>query len=236
MDSNIITNESVKKAAFRYGADLCGIASVDSFNEAPEGFNPADIFPDCKTIVVTALKMPEGTFLGNSKIPYTVTNDKLLDEVNRITVSMSRDLERNYDVKCIPIPGEPYEYWDEDNKTGRGILSLKHAGRLAGLGSIGKNSLLTNKKYGNRIVLGALLIDKIIQPDNIDNDPLCIEGCNLCEKNCPVNAIGNGSVNQKLCRKNSYHTNEKGYFVYTCFKCRVVCPNGRGNVTGDTVK
>jgi len=230
MNSIKITNEYVKQTASRYGADLCGIASVDSFNEAPEGFHPADIFPECKTVVVIALRMPEGTFAGNSKIPYTVANDKLLDEVVKISVSMSREFEKHHDVKCIPVPGEPYEYWDEENKTGKGILSMKHAGRLAGLGSIGKNSLLTNKKYGNRIVLGAVLIDKIIGADNIDNEPGCIENCSLCEKSCPVGAIENGSVIQKLCRGNSSVINKKGYFIYTCFKCRVVCPRGKGSM------
>ena len=36
-----------------------------------------------------------------------------------------------------PIPcDEPYEFWDDEKKHGRGILSLKHAGVLAGLGTI----------------------------------------------------------------------------------------------------
>ena len=226
--NNIITNEYVKQMAFKYGADLCGVASVDVFSQAPEGFHPTDIFSECKTVIVTALKMPEGTFLGKSKVPYTAANDRLLDELFGISVSMSRELEKHRDAKCIPIPSEPYEYWDAENQTGKGILSLKHSGYLAGLGFMGKNSMLTNRKYGNRIVLGALLIDKIIQADNIDNDIKCVDGCNLCEKKCPVNAISNGSVDQKLCRGNSGIINEKGYFLYTCFECRAVCPNGKG--------
>lgn len=230
MNNNIIiSNEQVKQIAYNFGADLCGLASVDSFKDAPKGFHPLNIFPECRTVAVIAIKMPEGVFLGNSKIPYTVTNDKLLDEIVKISISMSIELERNYNINSIPIPGEPYEYWDEENKTGRGILSLKHSGRLAGLGTIGKNSLLTNKMFGNRIVLGAVLIDQIITADSIDNDPVCIEGCSLCEKNCAVNAISNGSVNQKLCRGNSCLTTDKGYFIYTCFECRVICPKGKGS-------
>ena len=225
----IITNKDVKQTAFNLGAELCGIASADSFNEAPHGFHPADIFPECKSVIVTAKKMPEGTFTGNSKIPYTTANDILLAEVNKISVLVSIELERLYDIRCIPVPGEPYEYWDAENMTGKGILSMKHSGRLAGLGTIGKNSLLTNKRYGNRIVLGAVLTDKVIQADSIDNAPGCVDGCNLCERRCPVNAIRNGSVNQKLCRKNSQRITEKGYFIYTCFECRVACPNGMGS-------
>ncbi len=228
MDKNSLTKQHIKQTAFKYGTDLCGVASVDAFKEAPEGFHPSDIFPGCGTVVVTALKMPEGTFLGKSMIPYTVTNDKLLDRLVWISVSMSREFEKEFDVKCLPVPGEPYEYWDEQNKTGKGILSLKHAGRLAGLGSIGKNSLLTNKIYGNRIVLGALLIDKKIEADKIDDEPLCIDSCSLCEKSCPAGAIQNGSVIQKLCRGSSQTVNKKGYFIYTCFRCRAVCPNGKG--------
>ena len=60
--------------------------------------------------------------------------------------------------KAIPIPSdEPYEYWDSENKHGRGILSLKHSAQACGIGCIGKNTLLINEKYGNRLYLGAVI-------------------------------------------------------------------------------
>lgn len=223
-----IPNEQIKTIACKYGADLCGIASVALFHNAPHGFHPRDIYSECKTVVVIAVKLPEGIFQSTSKIPFTTTYEKILDDVIKMTISISHELEKKFKAICVPIPSEPYEYWDEVNKIGKGILSLKHAGWLAGLGSIGKNTLLTNKSFGNRIVLGALLINKESKSDEIDTFQACLKGCNLCETNCPVNAIQDGTVNQKLCRNNCGVTTKKGYFIYTCFQCRIICPNGKG--------
>jgi len=209
------------------GADLCGIAPIDSFKEAPRGFHPADIFPSCKSVVVIAGRIPEGPFRSGSAVPYTAVNDALLQKVIHITVSMSLELEQHGAV-CVPVPSEPYEYWDEENREGKGILSLKHAGKLAGLGTIGKNSLLTNRLLGNRMVLGALLMDLVVEHDEVDTAPRCGDECRACEDTCPVHAISGGMVNQKLCRGNSCTVNKKGYALYTCFECRSVCPHGSG--------
>ncbi len=33
----------IKEAILSYGADVCGIASIERFVDAPEGFSPKDI-------------------------------------------------------------------------------------------------------------------------------------------------------------------------------------------------
>ncbi|MDP3177129.1 MAG: hypothetical protein Q8M76_04445 [Spirochaetaceae bacterium] len=47
----------------------------------------------------------------------------------------------------------------------RDSLSLKHAGLLAGLGKIGRNSLLINEVYGNMIWMSAVLTSAMLEPD-----------------------------------------------------------------------
>lgn len=224
----MITNRYIKKIADAHGMDLCGVASIDSFEKAPTGFHPHDIFSECKSVIAIAKVVPEGPLKYKSNIPYTVANDIILNKVISASILMSTEIEQRKKAACIPVPSEPYDYWDAENLVGKGLLSLKHAGYLAGLGSIGKNSLLTNKKFGNRITLGAILVDEEIKPDKIETVNPCPEACELCEVNCPVSAIADCSVNQKLCRNNSMVTNKKGYAYYSCSECRVVCPNGEG--------
>jgi len=224
----MITNIDVKKIAAALGADLCGIASVERFEAAPKGFHPEDIFVDTKSVVVIARLFPEGPFHTDSPVPYTAAHDVILHEIIRISCELCIELERNDGVIAVPIPSEPYEYWDDDKKEGRGILSLKHAGVLAGLGSIGRNHLLVNEKYGNRIVLGAVLLNVALEGDPINARRFCDDNCNLCIDSCPAAAITAGGVNQRLCRDNSGYMNKKGYFLYTCNACRKVCPNGAG--------
>lgn len=38
-----ITKKEIKERLYELGADLCGIAGVDRFGEAPEGYHPLDV-------------------------------------------------------------------------------------------------------------------------------------------------------------------------------------------------
>jgi epoxyqueuosine reductase len=201
---------------------------VERFSSAPEGFKPTDIYPDTKSVVVIARRFPEGPFLSKSPIPYTVTNDTIINEVVRITCNICNRLELEGDIIAVPVPGDPYEYWDEEKHEGRGILSLSHAGYMAGLGVFGKNSLLTNATFGNRIVLGAALLNIEIEPDDLADYDFCPPDCRVCIKSCPAGALDGKTVNQKLCRAVSQGHTKKGDYLYLCNNCRKLCPNGKG--------
>jgi len=223
----------IKKTAVEFGADLCGVAPVERFREAPKGFGPADIYADARSVVVIARKFPEGAFLSNSPIPYTVTNETILNEVVRITCNICNRLEREGDVIAVPVPGDPYEYWDEEKREGRGILSLRHAGYMAGLGVLGRNTLLTNSTFGNRIVLGAILLNVAIEPDDLADYYFCQADCRICIQNCSAGALDGKTINQKLCRAASQGNTKKGDYLYLCNNCRKLCPNGRGFGNGN---
>lgn len=218
----------VKNIALELGADLCGIAPVERFGEAPEGFRPTDVYTDAKSVVVVAKRFPEGPFFSKSPIPYTVTSDVILSKVNQISCELCSRLEQEEELIAVPIPSEPYEYWDEENREGRGILSLRHAGYLAGLGVFGKNTLLTNVTFGNRIVLGAVLLNIVVEPDNLADYDFCSADCQICLSSCPAGALDGKRVNQKLCRANYEGRTRKGETIYLCNNCRKLCPNGKG--------
>ena len=75
----------------------------------------------------------------------------------------------------------------------------------SGLGWIGKNSNLINKKYGSWLLLGFLIINIELDSDE-PAKPLCGE-CDKCIGSCPTNAITEPFViNSKLCI--AYHTIE----------------------------
>ncbi len=223
----------IKKTAVEFGADLCGIAPVERFREAPKGFRPKDIYVDTKSVAVIAKRFPEGAFQSGSPIPYTVTNNIILNDVVRVTCNISNRLERDGDVIAVPVPGDPYEYWDEEKREGRGILSLRHAGYMAGLGVLGRNTLLTNSTFGNRIVLGAILLNITVEPDDLAGYDFCPTDCQICIENCPAGALDVGTVNQKLCRAVSQGCTKKGDYLYLCNNCRKLCPNGRGFENGN---
>jgi epoxyqueuosine reductase QueG len=112
---------------------------------------------------------------------------------------------------------------------GRGQISMRHAAVAAGLGTLGKNTLLLNEKFGNTLNIGAVLTDIELPSDDLA-ESICKDGCRLCLDSCPVGALNGTSANQKLCRMNTYTSNPRGFEVTNCNTCRVVCPMRYGKV------
>ncbi len=217
------TEEQVKEIILNIGADLCGIANIDRFDNAPQGFHPLDIYKECKSVIVFGKKMPKGLAYVNPRIVYNHANNLNIKEVDRITYESSIAIEQ-LDCIAVPLPCDgPYEYWEKDNLKGKGLLSMRHAAVLAGLGSLGKNTLLISRLYGNFLTLGAILTNLYLKSDSLSEE-LCIANCRLCLDNCPVKALNGKTTNQKLCRPHTYTTNDRGFDVVICNKCRTICP------------
>ncbi len=223
----MIEANQIKEIATSLETDLCGIAPAERFSNAPAGFRPSDIYPDVKSVVVFAKRFPEGVFFSKSYVPYTFACDTILRDVFRITCELTMRLQ-DLNITAVPIPSEPYEYWDEEKREGKGILSLKHAGYLAGLGVLGKNTLLMNDSLGNMITLGAVLVNIELEGDPVAQYKTCSEKCQLCIESCPAKALDGTKVEQKLCRQRSNFLTKKGYALYTCNICRSVCPKRGG--------
>ncbi len=215
---------TVKGWAERLGADICGIAPADRFAGAPEGFHPADICEGCRSVIVFASRFPAGCLYSSSPSPYTFVRNRMVERLDAISFALSEALE-NTGVLSVPIPSsEPYDFWDTDRRHGRGILSLKHAGVLAGLGVMGKNTLLINDRFGNMIWLGAVLVSEELDADREASYTGCPEGCTLCLDSCPQKALDGTTIDQRRCRERSITSTEGGGWVLSCNLCRTVCP------------
>jgi len=224
----MISSRTIKKRAIKYGADICGIAPVDRFAGAPKGFHPCDIYPDCRSVVVFAARFPLSTLRAKTNAPYTLVRDKMADKVDWISLHVSSELESE-SLVSVPIPSaEPYEYWDAGRNHGGGILSLRHAGVLAGLGVLGKNTLLMNERFGNMIWLGAILLPIDLESDPVASYESCDSECTLCIDSCPQHALDGISIDQKLCRERSISYAHGGGWVLSCNICLEVCPYNKG--------
>jgi epoxyqueuosine reductase len=221
----MITSTEIKELAKELGADLCGIASIDRFRESPTGFHPTDVYRNTNSVISIACRIPESSMNIASPYPYTAIENIVSTRVGQIALSLTLYLEK-FGYHALLIPSDPYDYWDAETMTGKGILSLKHLGYKAGIGTIGKNSLLCNNEYGNLIKLGAVITDAVLTADPVMKDNLCQDNCTLCIDSCPVGAIGlKGEVSQKKCREFSEINNKRGVEIYACHACRSVCPN-----------
>jgi epoxyqueuosine reductase len=223
-----LDSKEIKDLIINLGADLCGIASEKRFLDAPEGFRPTDIYSKCKSVIVFAKRMPSESLFAENCVPYTHINAIITREVDELGMYIALELEKA-GIKAVPVPSDdPYEHWEPERSYGRAILSMRHAGYLAGLGVLGKNTLLINKDFGNMIQIGVVLVNIELDEDPLANYEGCLLNCNLCIDSCPQKALNGKTVNQELCRPISNYKNEKGFFLKKCSICRKICPNALG--------
>ncbi len=216
--------EKIREAVISCGADLCGFAGIERFEDTPDGFSPADFMPGCKMVISFAVSLGKGLVKVPPRLVYAHFNDINCIKTDLIAFDASKKLEEQFGCTAVPIPCDaPYEYWDIEETEGKGLLSMKDIAVKAGLGTVGKSTLLLNKRYGSMLTLGAVLIDLELESDAYAED-VCIKGCRKCIESCPVSAIGDNTVNQKLCRQNAYGKTARGFDTVDCNLCRTVCP------------
>jgi epoxyqueuosine reductase len=216
----------IRQLVLSLGADACGFAAIDRFEDAPAGFHPRDIYPDCRAAVVFLKRMPKGLAQVGPRIAYHHFSNMTLAQVDEIALAASHAIER-LGGRAVPVPCDsPYEYWDAERTEGRGILSMRHAAVLAGLGGLGKSSLFLSPEYGSMVNIGVVLTDIALASDPLADSP-CIKNCHICLDGCPAYALDGVSANQLLCRAHTYETNARGFDVCNCNRCRTLCPLSR---------
>lgn len=224
LKEGIVMKQKIKDFVLSIGADVVGVAGIERFEQAPKGFHPRDLFPGCNSVVAFGVALPKGLTKTEPTMIYGHFNYALCPPVDWIALRAAKEIERLSGGYAVPLPSDgPYEYWDADKLEGRGLLSMKHTAVMAGLGTMGKSTLLLNEKYGNMLVLGAVLTDAELASDPLA-ESICIEGCSLCIANCPSGALDGQRAKQANCRPNTYGTNARGYDIVKCNKCRAICP------------
>lgn len=221
-----IDSGKVKEVMKSLGADLCGIATLDRFDSAPKGNHPLEVFPLCKSVISFACRFPVGTLACNSHTPYTQVRNTITPKMDMIALNFCIEMEK-YGVMCVPIPTNDSE-WDVKTNRWRSIVSQKHAAQAAGLGTIGRHSLLITPEFGSMVWLGEVLCSEELEADEL-KEPIC-NNCNLCVEACPVNALENPVMNQQVCWDYAFgEDNETQTWRIACHKCRDICPYNFGS-------
>ena len=159
----MINHEKIKEIMFSLGADLCGVASIDRFDDAPKGYHPLDVLPTCKSVISFGCRFPVGTLICKSAIPYTRVRNSITPKMDAIALDFCIEMEKNQ-IVCVPIPTNESQ-WDKNTGRYRSIISQKHAAQAAGLGTIGRHSLLITPEFGSMVWLGAVLCEQEFEPD-----------------------------------------------------------------------
>lgn len=175
--------KKIRKFCINWGADLFGVADIsslkenfalkpriiDTFNSAVclgvrVGFSVLDEI-DCQ---------PTKLYFHHYR-----TLNMFLDQ---LTLRASNYIQ-GLGYRALAIPASQIVDWEKQTAH----LSHKHIGRLAGLGWLGKNNLLVNKRLGSQFRISSILTDIPIKT----NKPLKEDcgKCRLCMVICPAQAI-----------------------------------------------
>ncbi|TDO87863.1 epoxyqueuosine reductase [Halanaerobium saccharolyticum] len=180
---------------------------------------PALHFPGLKSIIVAAVSYSNGggsSFLSN----YVTVKDYhnyLQDKLEKLAIEIQQEVPQDFNYKIF-VDTAPF---------------LERAlAKRAGIGFIGKNSMLINPKLGSFLFLGEIFMDLEIEPDTpLDLD--CGE-CQICIKNCEGQALkAEYLLDAEDCI--SYLTQKKGILsqkeikkigthIWGCDVCQVKCP------------
>ena len=153
---------------------------------------------------------------------------------------MKRRLHTLCDQLAEHLPGERFKACVDTAP----VLERDHA-VAAGLGAIGKHTLLIEPGLGSWVLLGVILTTASLEPTGLPGDSE-IDPCGLCTRcidACPTDAITPWSVDARRCI--SYLTIEHrtvidadlhaamGDWVFGCDICQEVCPHGRSTVRSE---
>lgn len=208
---------------------MCGIADVNRFTEVPRGHHPTDILPGCQSVIVMACRFPVDQ-LSVADDTYTIARDNMAQMMDKNAIRLTGWLtSRGIGAKEVLSIGQTVK---EADGRYRGPLSMKHAGMLAGLGRIGRNSLLINEKHGNMIWISAVVTTAKLDSDPVVDYAACLPDCRRCVQACPVHAFEDQVVRQEVCYAHAFRS-ESGRqdgrtLTILCNACRVVCPHAFG--------
>lgn len=194
-----LTAEEVKEAAFRAGAGDVGIGNIGRWENAPEMMHPANIFPECRSVISIVMPIPRGTYRGITEgthwANYTYYGYNRLNTLYRPIVT--------YETACfiedagweaVPVypgvserPGVRPPV--KEGRPPRDInISVRIAAVACGLGEMGWSKVFIHPKFGPRVRIGTILTDAELEPDPLYEGKLC-NRCMRCAKYCPGGAI-----------------------------------------------
>jgi ferredoxin len=160
--------------------------------------------------------------------------------------------EKNRDIDPVPKHIQSYDYaMDRLSRLFVASLTLKGMTLLAenganvsfkmpqaklsayeaGIGVYGRSGIIIHPVLGNRLSIGIIPTDAVLEPDGrLEGFEPC-NGCDLCAQMCPAKAFDGTktypqSYSRAVCEAKRAQIADKGLFCHNCF---AVCPAGQFN-------
>ena len=140
--------------------------------------DPSLILPECKTILVLAMPYTNAE-VEKQKEDFHIAAYALGDDYHEVIPPKLQEIVHFIEDQLgHPIPNRYY--------TDTGPILERELAQRAGLGWIGKNSMLINPQAGSTFLLAEILLGIEIEPDQPFTSDHC-GTCTRCIDTCPTN-------------------------------------------------
>ncbi len=146
------------------GALVFGVAAIDGFEDAPEGFRPSDLLPGAQSVVVVGGNPPRA---GDWLSPLVELQETMgtSDRTNALGLKIAKFIEARYGYYALFVPPGL-------NKGNRPFLSVMLAAELAGCGSRSLAGPILNTEYG-MLFYSAIITTLPLPADGPLETPAC---------------------------------------------------------------
>ncbi len=242
----MIAHKYILDTARGIGFDLCGVARYRPMDEhrariaewlsarrhggmeylernVEKRLDPAALVEGAQTVIVCAVSYNHGKSRGDEP---RIASYALCTDYHIIMKGMLEQMLSELRKGCPSLSGRAF--------TDSAPILEKAWAVEAGLGWIGRNSLLITPSHGSLVLLGELIVD--VPADSYDRPYARTEcgGCTRCVESCPAKAITSGrtiDANRCIARQ----TIEKGEdpqarlhgWIYGCDVCQEACPHNK---------
>lgn len=187
-------NTALQELIYKLDVDAAGVASLAEWKGTKLEETALRLLPQAHSVVVFAMEIyPE--ILNHARPGRAMGQASLYDLLNRNADFLQGRLTKAaYDVarachsqglKALPLPAAGCPL---DARFLEAVFSYKHAGQAAGLGYIGRSSLLITPDFGPRVLLSCCLTEALLEPTKADIVNVC-QRCKVCINKCPASAI-----------------------------------------------
>lgn len=179
------------------GVDLFSEVSLDDLSDK-DRLSVLEFLPAARSVIVFGSEVPVAVYAMAAK-EKTRETYRIAEVLDAAASSLAGRLNaEQFPTLRVPLLS-PVRIVDDRVQ---GLVRLKQIAAIAGLGSIGKNTLLLTHQFGPRVVLSGVVTARPAHNSNGFKKPesrLCT-GCERCIRACPEHAIGPDGVDAFRCK------------------------------------